>query len=307
MPEAPRLSVVIPHLNEPDDLRRCLVALAAQRGDGIPFEIVVVDNGSRELPGFALTLVPGLRLEREPVPGPGPARNRGVAVARADLIAFIDADCVAQPGWIKAIVDFMDAESAVGFLGGDIRILPRDAARLTAVEAYESLYAYRTQRYVEQEGFAATGNMAVRAAVFRAVGPFGGIASMEDTAWGKRATAAGHRAAYLAAARVLTPSCRSFAELARRWDRHVAHDFRELGDGPASRLAWLAKAAVIAASPLGEVVRVLRTDRLRGPRQRLLALACVTRVRLYRARRMVGLLRRDTATAMVDMWNRESP
>mgnify|MGYP002529872914 CR=1 FL=1 len=91
MSSHPRLSIVIPHLNEPDSLQRCLAALNAQRNPNIPFEIIVVDNGSRIPPRAACAAVPGVRLERESIPGPGPARNRGAAVANADLLAFIDA------------------------------------------------------------------------------------------------------------------------------------------------------------------------------------------------------------------------
>lgn len=307
MSEAPRISVIIPHLNEPENLRRCLISLDAQRSDEIPFEIIVVDNGSFEWPEFATSLVPNVRLEREPVPGPGPARNHGASVARAELLAFIDADCVAERGWIAAIVRFMAKNSHVDFIGGDIRILPKDPDCVSDVEVYENIYSYRTRRYVEREGFAASGNMAVRADVFRLVGPFGGISMMEDTEWGKRATAQGYTIAYLADARVLTPSCRSFAELTRRWDRHVAHEFRQLDGDLMSLLAWLVRSAVMAASPVGEIIRIMASDRVSGMRQRRLALSCLTRIRLYRARRMIGLAwHKDDAALMVDMWNRES-
>lgn len=303
---SPRLSVIIPHLNEPNDLRGCLQALEAQRADGIAFEIIVVDNGSAEMPVAACMAATGVNLQRETARGPGPARNRGASVARAPLLAFIDADCLAQPGWIRAIVEFMDSHADVGFLGGDIRILPTDPSRLTAIEAYENIYSYRARTYVERHGFAATGNMAVRADVFHQVGPFGGISTMEDTEWGKRATAQGYRIAYLPAAQVLTASCKSFAELARRWDRHVAHEFRNVSRRhPSGILLWLANSLVVAASPLGETYRIVRSDRVSGLRARWLALVCLTRIRLYRARLMLGLAFRDNTATMVGTWNRE--
>ena len=302
MNELARVSVIIPHLNEPEQLAECLASLARQQG-AVPFEVIVVDNGSRQWPDFVERT--GARLLRETTPGPGPARNLGAAQAKAPILAFIDADCTAAPNWLAALVAVFDARPEVDVLGGDIRIRPHQADRLTAIEAYESIYSYRTQLYVEQYGFTATGNMAVRAEVFRAVGPFGGIGTMEDTAWGQRASAMGHKLAYVAEARVYTPSCRSFGELARRWDRHVAHEFRETRDQRLGRLRWVGKAAVLAASPLGEIVRIARTGRVNGWRERALALGCVTQVRLYRARKMMGLMWRDKAATMVDMWNRE--
>ncbi len=303
--QVPRLSVIIPHLNEPQDLACCLNALTAQRADGIAFEIIVVDNGSREPPYAVCEAFSGVRLEIEPVPGPGPARNRGAAVARAPLLAFIDADCIADPGWVRTIVGFMDDNPAIGFAGGDIRILCEHTDRLTAIEAYESVYSYRARLYVERHGFAATGNMTARTAVFQAVGPFGGIASMEDTEWGQRATGLGYRIGYIEGARVRTPSCRSFPELARRWDRHIAHEYRQLEDKPLRTLAWTASSLIVAASPIAEAARILRSDRLGRRQDRWSAFACLTRVRLYRAWRMLALSLMHNADVLTAGWNRK--
>ncbi|KKC38833.1 glycosyltransferase [Devosia epidermidihirudinis] len=305
MDDRPLVSVILPHLNEPD-LLTCLRSLDGQRGDGVPFEIIVVDNGSRELPETAVSLVSEVRLLKQPTPGPGPARNLGASEARAPILAFVDADCVASPNWVATIYRYFDEHPDIDFIGGDIRIRPADASRLTAVEAYENVYSYRARIYVERHGFAATGNMAVRASVFRAVGPFGGIGTMEDTEWGQRATGMGFHIAYVPEARVYTPSCRSFAELARRWDRHVAHEFADIRDKPLGMARWVAKSVAMAASPAAEAIKLMRSDRVDGWRERLLALGCVTRVRLYRARRMLGLALHDDAAGMVDMWNREN-
>jgi len=299
-----RLSIIIPHLNDAPQLRGCLASLYSQRSPRFPFEVIVVDNGSTDRPDAVCRQFPGVRLEVEKMPGPGPARNRGAGIARGDLLAFIDADCEASPRWVESIIEFMDRNPAVDFVGGDIRIRPEREDRLTATEAYEAIFSYRARLYVEQLGFAATGNMAVRAKVFAAVGPFGGISTMEDTEWGQRATARGYRAAYLADARVSTPSCASYAELARRWDRHVAHEFREVS-GQIDTLKWLVKSLVIAASPPAEIPRIIRSDRIAGIRDRALAVACLARIRFYRARRMVGLVMRDNTAATVGSWNRE--
>ena len=300
-----QLSVVIPHLNEPENLHRCLLALNAQRTPEITFEIIVVDNGSREMPEDACAGFPDVRLVREAVPGPGPARNLGASLARSGLIAFIDADCIAQPGWVRSIVTFMAARPEIDVVGGDIGLLQKDAAKPTAIEAYESIFSYRAKLYVERYGFTATGNMAVRAPVFRAVGPFGGITTMEDTEWGLRATAQGHRIAFLPEAQVLTPSCKSFSELARRWDRHVAHEFGKVGKSGTALARWIAASAVVAASPIGEIPRVLASQRVSGWRNRMLAFLCLARVRLYRARKMLALGFSGQASALVTSWNRE--
>jgi glycosyltransferase involved in cell wall biosynthesis len=302
--DMPSLSVVIPHLNEPNDLERCLRSLEAQRQDQIPFEIIVVDNNSTELPVDTCSKFDAVRLELERTPGPGPARNRGASVARAELVAFLDADCVACPGWVRTIVEYMAANPKVDVVGGDICVLPQ-SERLTAIEAYESVFSYRARLYVEKHGFTATGNMAVRRRVFQSVGPFGGIREMEDTEWGQRATRMGYKLAYVGDAKVLTPSCRSFRELARRWDRHVAHDFRHVSGHPLGIVFWLAKAGAIAASPLISGLSVMRAPNLSHWRERGLALACLVRARLYRARLMASLVLSDRSAEMVGKWNQE--
>ncbi|WP_338091091.1 glycosyltransferase family 2 protein [Shinella kummerowiae] len=302
----PQLTVIIPHLNEPEgNLRRCLLALDAQNAPHLRLQIIVVDNGSVELPSAACADFPDVLLERETTPGPGPARNRGAMLAKSDLLAFVDADCVVEPGWAQTIVHTMNSHPEVDVIGGDIGILMTDPAHPTAIEAYESIYSYRVRLYVERHGYAATGNMAVRASVFRHVGPFGGIATMEDTAWGQRATALAFKTVFLPQAKVLTPSCRSFGELVRRWDRHVAHQFDDWRRGQSTRLRWFAVCLAVAGSPLLEAFRIFASERVSGLRNRLLALACLTRVRLYRARRMFDVARRDQAAALLESWNRE--
>ena len=300
--EAPAISVVIPHLNQPEHLVRCLDALAAQR-DAPPFEIIVVDNGSAALPE-EICAGHGARLLAEPEPGPGPARNRGVAAARAPLLAFIDADCIADPGWLAAIARaFADPEKKI--LGGDVRIWRENPARATMLEAYESVYAYQMRDYIRRKGFTGTGNLAVRREVLAAVGPFAGIAVAEDIDWGRRAGAKGHRIHYRPDMIAFHPARRSMKELYEKWDRHLAHFHRDVSGKRLGRLRWLARAAAVALSPLGEIVRILRSDRISGARERWLAFRAMTAVRLHRARVMAALAAgRRGGEAMSGAWNR---
>jgi glycosyltransferase involved in cell wall biosynthesis len=299
--EAPRVSVVVPHFNDEAALARCLAALEAQRGDGVPFEIIVVDNGSLAPPEAVCAAHPGVRLLVEPTPGPGPARNRGAAAARGPVLAFIDADCWAEPGWIAAI-DRAFADPATAVIGGDVRIAPADPRRLTVVEAYESVFAYRFELYITRHRYTGTGNMAVRREIFAAVGPFAGIGVAEDMDWGRRATAMGHPPRYLPAMRVVTPARASFAELARKWDRHVAHFFEENRARRAASLRWLARTGLVAASPLAEAPRILLTDRLERPSDRARALWGVTRLRLHRARQMLRLALGADPSRLAGAW-----
>lgn len=303
MPEI-RLTVVIPHLNQPESLERCLAALAAQSSGAPPFEVIVVDNGSSEPPAALVERFLFARLEQEATPGPGPARSRGARMARGDVVAFIDSDCVARPGWLSGVVAYLDANPETDVIGGEVLILRRDQDRATAIEAYESIWGYRMKLYVERDHYTATCNMAVRRDVFLKVGDFEGIRMAEDLDWGRRATAMGARIDYVADIRIETPARESFAELRRKWDRHIGHDFAEVATGR-DRLRWIARALAVAASPIGEIPRVAGSERVSGLRERLLAFVCMTRLRLYRARRMLGLLFAGDGGALAAGWRKQ--
>ena len=294
------ISVIIPHLNQPEFLARCLASLAS--GTRVPDEVIVVDNGSTQVPDAICAAHPDVTLLSEPTPGPGPARNRGIAAARGDILAFIDADCLADPGWLAAAEAAM-ARPDAQILGGDVRIAYADPARLTMLEAYESEYAYRMDRYIAQEGFTGTGNLVIRPDIFADVGPFAGLDVAEDRDWGQRATAKGYSIAYVPEMRVYHPARQDFAGLKAKWDRQTAHDYVKARSG-GGRLKWLMKTAAMGVSPLAEVPRILRSDRMSGLRSRALALAALTRIRLYRARVMIGLTLRGNAEALSGRWNR---
>lgn len=302
-----RISVVIPHLNQPDHLARCLASLAA--GTRAPDEVIVVDNGSASLPA-AICAAHGARLLEEREPGPGPARNRGIAAATGGVLAFIDADCLADPGWLAAAEAAL-ADPAAAVLGGDVRIALADPSRLSMTEAYESIYAYRMDRYIAREGFTGTGNLVMRRAVFDDVGPFAGIGVAEDRDWGLRATARGHRIRYVAGMRVYHPARATLADLARKWDRQLAHEYTSLQSRPdwpsRGRLRWLAKTLAMPVSPLAELPQILGSDRLSGARSRALAFLGLLLIRLHRARVMGWLALGGDAARLSGAWNRGEP
>ena len=299
------LSVIIPHLNQPEALLRCLGSLTEQKGAARPVEILVVDNGSIVPPATICERFSNCTLLAETRPGPGPARNRGISAARGDILAFIDADCVATPGWLAAIERAFDSSAEAMILGGDVRILCEDPDKPTLLEAYESIFAFRMREYIEKKGFTGTGNLAVRPDVFEAVGTFGGIEIAEDAEWGQRAGRAGYRIRYVPDMIIYHPARREFSELAQKWDRHVAHDFNKARTKRLWMVRWLVLTATVAVSPLAEIPRIVQSERLEGVRPKVLALIGVVRVRLYRSRVMLALATGSmTANDLSGRWNR---
>ncbi len=299
----PEISVVIPHLNDAGRLAVCLESLAAQRLQGARFEVLVVDNGSAAPPADLVARFPGVRLVMEPTPGPGPARNRGIALARAPIVAFLDSDCIADPGWLPAILEgFEDPDC--GILGGAVRIFALDPARPNLAEAFDLVYGIRQEWTIARHGFAATANLAVRRTVFEAVGPFAGLSISEDMEWGMRAKAKGFPTRFAPAAVVRHPARRSMADLRRQWDRHVSHHWSMQPRTVRGLAEWALRAGLLAASPMAEIPRILSSDRLRGPRQRLAAFRALAAMRLYRSRRMFAELADPASRQRSAHWNR---
>jgi len=296
------VSVVIPHLNQPQALDRCLSSLAANTVP--PDEVIVVDNGSARLPEAICAAHPRVRLAREGAPGPGPARNTGVALAGGDILAFIDADCIAAPDWIATLRARMAQDPGLMVLGGAVLVAPRDPDRPTALEAYEMVFSYRMDRYLRERGFTGAGNLVVRRPAWEAVGPFAGIETAEDVDWCHRATRAGIAIVHEPRLRVWHPARPRLDELLDKSDRIAAQAWAGLRQRPAGRLRFAGRALAMLAMPAVEAAELARTRRLRGLRARLLAFGVVCRVRWRRARVMAWLALGGDGAALARRWNR---
>src|SRR5690242_19546117 len=99
------VSVCIATRNRPAGLESLLESLAAQRG-APAFDVIVIDNdpagSARAVTGRFACRLP-VSYDIEPVPGVSSARNRGVAISRAPLLAFIDDDERAEPDWLASL------------------------------------------------------------------------------------------------------------------------------------------------------------------------------------------------------------
>jgi glycosyltransferase involved in cell wall biosynthesis len=299
----PLISVIIPHLNQPEELRRCLGSLHEQACAMDHVEIVVVDNGSKTSPADICAAFPGVRLERETIPGPGPARNKGVMASRGGILAFIDADCTADPNWLQVIATELKEGGSLGIIGGDVRVPLADPPKPTPLEAYESIFAFRQQEYIEQQGFSGTGNLAIRREIYDAVGPFAGIEFAEDRDWGRRAAQKGFTTVFVPEMIVFHPARRSFKDLRAKWNRHIRHDFTEIEPGFAGKLFWLLRAVAVGGSPVFETRRILTSRRIISWRARGLASLVLVRIRLFRALAMLQLLIKGENAATKSGWS----
>jgi glycosyltransferase involved in cell wall biosynthesis len=107
----PVLSVVIVVHDDRERLVDCLRSLEGQIAGAGPVEVVVVDDGSTDgAAELVAELFPSVRVIRKPNEGADLSRNRGIDESTGELIAFLDADCVASSTWVETVLAALVAE-----------------------------------------------------------------------------------------------------------------------------------------------------------------------------------------------------
>ncbi len=97
----PAISIVICTRDRPEQLARCLAAVRQLKYPA--YETIVVDNAPKGPGSAAIAEAAGARYVREDCPGLDWARNRGIAEAHHDIIAYTDDDTAVEPDWLQAI------------------------------------------------------------------------------------------------------------------------------------------------------------------------------------------------------------
>jgi GT2 family glycosyltransferase len=274
-----RVSVIIPHFNDYDNLDACLTLLQAQSFPGNQTEIIVADNGS-SLGLDTVRRIVGSRGKVIEVAerGAGPARNAGVGASRGDAIAFIDSDCRPDKCWLEeGLAELRQAD----FVGGRVDVLVENPRRMTAAEAFESVFAFRNEHYVKDLNFTVTASMFVWRSVFDAVGGFeNGVP--EDKDWCERAGRQGYRIRFSPNSIVGHPARKTLSELKRKWRRLTlerCEGAKRNGTRPVLILLR-EMAALLAVAP--HALAPLASKRLSGSQARLKAIGVLAQIRAYR-------------------------
>jgi glycosyltransferase involved in cell wall biosynthesis len=161
------VSVVVAVRNARSTIAACVDSLLAL--DPAAIELLVVDNGSTDGTLGVLEAYAGrITVLHERRRGAGAARNAGIAAARGQVVAFTDADCVAEPAWLGNLVGAL-ADPGVGAVGGTILA----ANPANPVERYgEGIHDHRMAIEVFTPPYAITMNWASRRAVLQELGGF---------------------------------------------------------------------------------------------------------------------------------------
>lgn len=117
----PTVAVIIPTLNEERHIGRCLAGLMKLDYPSEKVRIRVVDNFSNDRT-IEVARTFGVETMQVPKSTIARSRNEGAEGAKEDIVAFLDADCVPAPSWLRhAVRHFVAADvAAVGSYPGVI-------------------------------------------------------------------------------------------------------------------------------------------------------------------------------------------
>jgi glycosyltransferase involved in cell wall biosynthesis len=202
------VSVIVPTYNRAASLDALLHDLTDQRG-GPVFEVVVVDNGSvdetRHVVQRHADRDERVRYVLESRPGASHARNAGIAIARAPLLAFIDDDVRPRHDWVVSIASAFVEHPEVDCIGGRVEPRWRTKRPRWLTSAHWPPLALQLgrgrSRYIDRDHASAcliTANFACRATVFRELGGFAPeYRRDEDREFNLRMWRAGKRGMYV--------------------------------------------------------------------------------------------------------------
>lgn len=183
---APSLTVAVCTRDRPAELARCLDALLASRSPG--FELLVVDNApaTDAVRVMLEARFPRVRYAREPRPGLDWARNRAIAEAAGEILAFTDDDGVADPGWTGAVQRVFAEQPDVMAVTGPVVPLEIETEAQKLFEVYGGFGRGFERRWCRAQGdhrgravghhrpaqFGTGANMAFRREIFSRIGGF---------------------------------------------------------------------------------------------------------------------------------------
>lgn len=219
-PGAPRLSVVIPTYERADRIARLLDQLAAQTLAPGAFEVVVVDDGSREDPRPRIEAVKRpfhLVVERQKNAGAAAARHRGAQLARGEILLFIDDDMIPSPALLEEHLRVHDTTPRAVVIGR-----MESSRKLAELSLFERFHARQLEHFWTElratgrhpsGAELCSGNLSLRRDDYFAAGGFDtSLGRAEDMELGIRLEKAGAVICYADAASTIHDSDRTNVE-----------------------------------------------------------------------------------------------
>ena len=118
--ESPAVTIVIPVHGKPLLTYTCLKSVHSNTAAGT-YEVIVVDDASPDPAEVALNEVKGVQIVRNEVNlGFVCSCNKGAALARGDVLVFLNNDTIVTPGWLESLTRVLRERAAAGLVGAKL-------------------------------------------------------------------------------------------------------------------------------------------------------------------------------------------
>lgn len=201
--EYPGVSVIVPVRNAEKTIEKLINALLEQDYPANRREIIIVDNDSNDRTVDIVKKYPVMLEQENRVRSSYAARNKGLSLAKGEIIAFTDADCIPERDWLSSGVQAL-LEKEADMAGGKISFILSDHS--SASEIIDSVTFMQNEYNIKNKRTAVTANLFVHKELFKQVGFFAEAKSGEDFSWTQRATQRGFSLIYAEQAIIYHPA-----------------------------------------------------------------------------------------------------
>ena len=188
-PSIPYLSIIIPVYNAQKTLKKCLRAIFSS--DYQDFEVIVIDDGSRDNSLEIASLFNCQIIKSEHNQGASATRNKGTKMAKGEVLLFIDADIVIKRDTLNLFVESLKDYAAV------FGIYSQKPGINNLLSLYQNFYAHKSMMATKEiTSMFYSYCAAIKKGLFEQVGGFNETwkrATFEDVEFGLRVAEKGHQ------------------------------------------------------------------------------------------------------------------
>ncbi|MDQ4140855.1 MAG: glycosyltransferase family 2 protein [Bacteroidota bacterium] len=281
MPSLPFVSVIIPTYRDWKRLSLCIDALDKQTYPKSSFEVIIVNNDPKDQIPVNYYIPENIKITTESKSGSYAARNKGIGLAKGEIFAFTDSDCIPHADWLKNAVQYFEENPDYDRIGGKVELF-FSGSQYTVAEAYEMVYAFRQDENVKH-GRSVTANMFTKKRVLDKIGLFNQtMYSGGDFEWGKRATANNFKIGYAPNVIIKHPARRELKQITKK-ARRVVSGKKEIAESETSILQKYLNFIYEIRPPFNEFKHIFSRGKQLNLRLKMLVFLTRYNIRVTRA------------------------
>lgn len=202
------ISIIIPVYNDPQGLLNTLASLVNQEFNKSSYEIIVADNGSNDatlkIAGKFIREYPNLIkiCEEDKIQSSYAARNKGILSSTGEIIVFIDADVIVEPGCLTKIQKIM-SDKKIQYAGLNVDLFLK---RKSISGIYDKIIGFKIEDSLKYFYYFPTCGLVTRRGIFNKIGFFDSrLISGGDRVFGKRIKLEGYKQFFLKDIKIMHP------------------------------------------------------------------------------------------------------